>query len=138
MNLIRDRFDRLLVNGKTLREIARRPEMTVHDITSLLDRSFDVRLIERVITEARYDGYIARQRAEIKRQSQTEGRSIPDWVDFESIAGLRAEAAQVLAKFRPTTMGQAGRLSGVNPADLTLLAVAIRRGRPTRQRARAG
>ncbi len=128
LDVIRDRFDRLLVNGKTLREIARRPETTVHDITSLLDNSFDVRLIERVITEARYDGYIARQRAEIKRQSQAEGRSIPDWVDFESIAGLRNEAAQVMAKFRPSTMGQAARLSGVNPADLTLLAVALRRG----------
>ena len=128
LNLIRDRFERFLVNGRTLREVARRPETTVHDITSLLDNSFDARLIERVITEARYDGYIARQRAEIKRQSQAEGRSIPDWLDFESIAGLRAEAAQVLAKFRPSTMGQAARLAGVNPADLTLVAVALRRG----------
>ncbi len=128
LNLIRDRFDRLLVDGKTLREIARRPETTGFEVAAHLEYAFDARLIERVITEARYDGYIARQRAEIKRQSKAEGRSIPNWVEFESIAGLRNEAAQVMAKFRPTTMGQAGRLSGVNPADLTLLAVAIRRG----------
>ena len=128
LNSIRVRFDRLLVNGKTLRDIARRPETTASEVAAQLDHAFDNQLIERVITEARYSGYITRQRAEIKRQSQAEGRAIPDWVEFESIAGLRAEAAQVLTKFRPTTMGQAARLAGVNPADLTLLAVALRRG----------
>ena len=131
LGMIRDRFDSTsggLVDGKTLREIARRPEISTNQITARLDHSFDSRLVERVITEARYDGYIVRQRAEIKRQVQAEGRSIPAWVDFQSILGLRAEAAQVLARFRPRTMGQAARLAGVNPADVTLLAVATRRG----------
>lgn len=131
LGMIRDRFDSTsggLVDGKTLREIARRPEISTNQITARLDHSFDSRLVERVITEARYDGYIVRQRAEIKRQVQAEGRAIPAWIDFESIPGLRAEAAQVLARFRPRTMGQAARLAGVNPADVTLLAVAIRRG----------
>ncbi len=131
LGMIRDRFDSAsagLVEGKTLREIARRPEISTNQITARLDRSFDSRLVERVITEARYDGYIVRQRAEIKRQVQAEGRASPAWIDFQSIPGLRAEAAQVLARFRPRTMGQAARLAGVNPADVTLLAVAIRRG----------
>ncbi len=81
---------------------------------------------------------MVRQRAEIKRQSGAERRRIPAWLDFATVPGVRAEAADVLSRFRPATMGQASRLAGVNPADLTLLAVAIRRGRPTRQRARAG
>ncbi len=80
------------------------------------------------MTDVRYEGYIARQNAEIKRQSKADGQRIPSWLDFCTIPGLRAEAADVLAKFRPATMGQAGRLAGVTPADLTLLAVTIRRG----------
>ena len=83
------------------------------------------------MTESRYEGYIARHRAEIRRQARAEGQRIPAWLDFDSVTGLRAEAADVLTTFRPATMGQAGRLAGVNPADLTLLAVTIRRG-PTR------
>ena len=78
--------------------------------------------------EARYEGYIARQRAEIRRQREADRRRIPAWVSYGAIPGLRAEAVETLGRFRPETMGQAGRLAGVNPADLTLLAVAIRRG----------
>ena len=117
-----------MVDGKPLREVARRPDVTIDDLLSRLDRSFDRQLVERVMTEARYEGYIARQQAEIKRQSKAEYQPIPSWLDFAAVAGLRAEAADVLARFRPATMGQATRLAGVNPADLTLLAVAIRRG----------
>ena len=53
---------------------------------------------------------------------------MPAWLDFAEVPGLRSEAAEVLSRFRPATLGQASRLSGVNPADLTLVAVAIRRG----------
>ena len=72
--------------------------------------------------------YIARQGAEIRRQARADGQRIPRWLDFRSITGLRSEACDVLSLFRPATMGQAGRLAGVNPADLTLLAVTMRRG----------
>ena len=135
---IRDRFNRPLVGGGKLCDLARRPETTVDQVLGRLAEPFDRVLVERVITETRYEGYVVRQRAEIKRQSGAERRRIPAWLDFTTVPGVRAEAADVLSRFRPATMGQASRLAGVNPADLTLLAVAIRRGRPTRQRARAG
>jgi len=128
LSALRDRFDRLLVEGRTLREVARRPQVTVDEIMSRLDGSVDRRLVERVITEARYEGYIERQRVQIKRQAKADRQRIPAWLDFSVVVGLRAEAAEVLGRFRPATMGQAGRLAGVNPADVTLLAVAIRRG----------
>ena len=80
-------------------------------------------------TDARYAGYVTRQQAEIRRQQRAEDQRLPEWLVFDAIPGLRAEAAEVLARFRPRTMGQAGRLAGVNPADLTLVSVAIRRGR---------
>jgi len=77
--------------------------------------------------DARYDGYIARQQAEIKRQAKAETQQIPMWFEPWTIPGLRSEAAEALKRFRPATMGQANRLSGINPADMTLLAVHLKR-----------
>jgi tRNA uridine 5-carboxymethylaminomethyl modification enzyme len=119
---------RMREGNKSLLEIARRPDVTVDDLAARLDRRFERALVERVVTEARYAGYIARQRAEIKRQNGADARAVPDWLDPHAISGLRAEAAEVLARFRPATFGQATRLPGVNPADITLLAVAVARG----------
>ncbi|MHC5024502.1 MAG: tRNA uridine-5-carboxymethylaminomethyl(34) synthesis enzyme MnmG [Planctomycetota bacterium] len=130
LDRIRDQFDRVLVEGRPLREQARRPRVTLEEIVSRLPESWPRTLVERVMTETRYEGYIARQRAEVRRQSEADGRGIPGWVEYASITGLRAEAAEVLERFRPATMGQAARLAGVNPADLTLVSVSIRRGRP--------
>jgi tRNA uridine 5-carboxymethylaminomethyl modification enzyme len=76
--------------------------------------------------ERRYRPYIERSRAEIRRMGELERRRIPD-LDVSAIQGLRAEAAQALAKFRPATFGQAGRLEGVTPADLTLLSIHAKR-----------
>jgi len=125
---LRRLFDQVMVGGRTLREVARRPEATAEKLARHLDGAYEPRLVDRVVTEAKYEGYIARQRAEIRRQRAADRRQIPAWLDVAGISGLRAEAAEVLGRFRPKTIGQAGRLAGVNPADLTLLAVAIKRG----------
>jgi len=126
---IRDQFDAQFVDGNALRKVARRPDASVEQLLSHLNGDFDAKLVERVMTEAKYDGYIDRQRAEIKRQRDADHRSIPDWLDPMQVSGLRREAAEVLQKFRPATFGQAARLSGINPADMTLLAVAIEKAR---------
>jgi tRNA uridine 5-carboxymethylaminomethyl modification enzyme len=133
LQTIRDRFDRIFVDGKSLREFARRPETTAHDIASRLDRPFDIALIDRVMTEARYDGYIIRQHAEIKRQALADSQRIPQWLNIDSIDGLRRETAETLKRFRPATMGQASRLAGVTPADLTLLSVVIQKFKAQRK-----
>ena len=78
--------------------------------------------------ERSYEAYIVRQRGEVKRQADAEHKPIPESTDFAAMTGLRAEARQALARFRPATLGQAGRLEGITPADLTLLAVLVRRG----------
>ena len=129
---IRDRFDGQLVDGRTLREHARQQQTTAEQLLGYLGEPFETSLVERVMTEARYEGYVLRQRAEIKRQASAESRRIPDWLDLGAVSGLRSEAADVLSRFRPATMGQASRLAGVNPADLTLVAVAISRGQTAR------
>ncbi len=138
LDSIRDRFDERLAGGRAIRDLARRPQTTVEQVLGHLGEPFAPALVERVITESRYEGYVTRQRAEIKRQSGAERRRIPAWLDFAAVPGVRSEAADVLSRFRPATMGQASRLAGVNPADLTLLAVAMRRGRPRTEATQAG
>jgi len=130
LDAIRERFERVLVHGRSLREIARRPETSVQEIAGLLgDAKLDHDLVERVITESRYDGYITRQRAEVRRQREADSQRIPNWLEPHAVTGLRRETVETLARFRPQTIGQASRLAGVTPADITLLAVHIRRGR---------
>ena len=71
----------------------------------------------------KYEGYIKRQRAEVERQARLEAKKLPDDIDYKSIKGLRLEAAQKLDKIRPASVGQASRISGVNPADITVLLI---------------
>lgn len=84
--------------------------------------------------DRRYEGYLARVRADIARQREHEHRALPEGVPFESFSHLRAEARQALTRFRPSTFGQASRLEGITPADMTLLGVLVERwkraGRP--------
>jgi tRNA uridine 5-carboxymethylaminomethyl modification enzyme len=80
-----------------------------------------------VYAERRYEPYLVRQRAEVRRQAELEHRRIPDGVDYASMANMRSEARAALARFRPRTFGQALRLEGVTPADLTLLSVLVAR-----------
>ena len=88
-------------------------------------------------TEARYGGYLERQEREVARTQRMEQHPVPDDLDVARITGLRLEARQVLARVRPHTVGQASRLAGVNPADIAVLLVAIRRHEQQRAAARA-
>jgi tRNA uridine 5-carboxymethylaminomethyl modification enzyme len=80
-----------------------------------------------VYADRRYEPYLVRQRAEIKRQAELEHRRLPENAPYESFHQMRTEARQALVRFRPATFGQAGRLEGITPADLTLLAVLVGR-----------
>ena len=71
----------------------------------------------------KYEGYIKRQRREVERQARLEAKKLPEDIDYKSIKGLRLEAAQKLDKTRPLTIGQASRISGVNPADVSVLLI---------------
>jgi tRNA uridine 5-carboxymethylaminomethyl modification enzyme len=86
-------------------------------------------LVDRAVTELRYEGYIVRQHAEVKRHAESERSPIPAAIDPDAINGLGAEAREALRKFRPATLGQAGRLAGISPADVGLIAIAVKRWR---------
>ena len=105
---------------------AKKSDFPIAEIQEELSE-FPPRLVHRVVSDIRYEGYIKRQHAEVKRQAKTENRKIPEGLCPKSIAGLRNEAVETLETFRPTTLGQASRLAGVTPADITLISIAIER-----------
>ncbi|MBG84228.1 MAG: tRNA uridine-5-carboxymethylaminomethyl(34) synthesis enzyme MnmG [Phycisphaerae bacterium] len=115
--------------GRTLRDCMRRPEMTAREVLNLLTSEHDVALVDRVMIDARYEGYVQRQRAEISRRGDMDRRRIRDPQAMALTSGLRAEAAEAIQRFQPSTLGQAARLAGVTPADVTLLAVALHKSR---------
>jgi len=82
--------------------------------------------------DRRYEPYIVRQQAEIKRRSELERKTLPGWIDYNAFEALRTEAKQALTRFRPETFGQASRLEGMTPSDITLLSVLVQRARAER------
>ncbi len=123
-------LERPLARDVSLYDLLRRPGVTLADMTDLPDLETpalpaDVAL--QLETEARYSGYVERQQAEIERQRQHEEMPIPDDFDYAAVPGLSAEARQKLARHRPATLGQAGRIAGVTPAAVSLLLIRLRR-----------
>ena len=114
------------IEERKLSQLAKRSDTTIKELQLKLPE-FDPRLVHRVVSDIRYAGYVVRQQAEIKRQAKSEGRKIPPQLDPSVINGLRNEAVDVLQEFKPVTLGQASRLAGITPADITLISIAIKR-----------
>ena len=110
-------------SGVSLGDLLRRPQITYADLTPIDLRRPDLsdEVIKTVETDVKYAGYIKRELAEVERQKQLENKFIPEDMDYRKIKGLRLEAGQKLAQFRPATVGQASRISGVSPADVSVL-----------------
>jgi tRNA uridine 5-carboxymethylaminomethyl modification enzyme len=83
---------------------------------------------EQVEIQAKYEGYIERQREEVERRAAMESRALPAALDYRDVKGLSAEVQQKLNRHRPETIGQASRISGVTPAAISLLLVHLKRG----------
>jgi tRNA uridine 5-carboxymethylaminomethyl modification enzyme len=111
-------------------ELLARPAVRYGQLSAALDLPAAPAAVAALVeVECKYGGYIARQQREVERLRKMEGRPIPDAIDYDALPGLRNEARQVLKRFRPATLGQAGRLAGINPADVTILLFAIERQR---------
>ncbi|MEY4104141.1 MAG: tRNA uridine 5-carboxymethylaminomethyl modification enzyme MnmG, partial [Planctomycetota bacterium] len=128
LSALRTRLDARTGSGRALRPIALEPSTSDEAFAAALGID-DVALAGKAMTEVRYEGYITRMHAEIRRAQDHERVSVPTDLDPGVVTGLRGEAVEVLRKFRPATLGQAGRLAGINPADVSLLAIAIKRHR---------
>jgi tRNA uridine 5-carboxymethylaminomethyl modification enzyme len=114
-----------LNDGVNALQFLRRPEVTYELISALIPSNLPLapEAVKQVTIEAKYAGYIEKQRREVERVKRLEARPIPGDFDYEAPAGLSNEAREKLKRFRPATVGQASRLSGVNPTDISILLV---------------
>jgi tRNA uridine 5-carboxymethylaminomethyl modification enzyme len=88
-----------------------------------LKKEFHVELWPLIETELKYEGHLQRQQVQVERMTRHEGKRIPADLDYSSIRGLKKEAQVNFTRIRPATLGQAGRISGITPADVAILAV---------------
>ncbi|MFQ5614713.1 MAG: tRNA uridine-5-carboxymethylaminomethyl(34) synthesis enzyme MnmG [Anaerolineae bacterium] len=121
-----------LRDGVNALQFLRRPEVSYEIVEALTPPGAPLagEVTEQVTIEAKYEGYIAKQQKQVERMQRLESRPIPPSFDFEAITGLRAEARQKLTHFRPATVGQATRIAGVNPADISILLIHLERAAP--------
>jgi tRNA uridine 5-carboxymethylaminomethyl modification enzyme len=121
------------VAGETLQQILRRPPTTWDELVAVhppLGELGDVAgagAVEQVTIEAKYGGYIARQAEQVERFRRLEHKPLPPDLDYDAVPQLRAEAREKFRRVRPHSLGQAGRISGVNPADVATLLVYLKR-----------
>jgi len=111
---------------RSVYELLRRPENHYADLVA--EPTCDRLVAEQVEIQAKYEGYIERQRDEVARRAAMESRALPPGLDYRQVKGLSAEVQQKLDRHRPETIGQASRISGVTPAALSLLLVHLKRG----------
>ena len=114
-----------LTSGTTLAELIRRPELSYEKLAPVdakrPDLPYDVQ--EQVDINIKYDGYIRRQMRQVEQFKKLENKRIPEEIDYDEIQSLRIEARQKLKQIRPASIGQASRISGVSPADVSVLLV---------------
>ena len=118
-----------LNSGTTLAELIRRPELSYEKLESLdkmhpqLPEGLKNEILEQVNINIKYDGYIKRQKKQVEQFKKLENKKIPENIDYDAVKSLRIEAVQKLKEYRPVSIGQASRISGVSPADISVLLV---------------
>ena len=115
----------LLKNGVTLAELVKRPELSYEALGEIDEGrpSLPPAVREQVEIDLKYEGYLKRQESQVRQFKKLEGKRLPEDFDYEAIKGLRKEAMQKLNQLRPVNIGQASRISGVSPADISVLLV---------------
>ena len=122
-----ERLKKTFDGAVSLEQLLKRNEMSYeklpqarHDLPAMVRQQVEIIV--------KYSGYIERQEDEVARFRQMEDKQIPDWLEYENISGLRNESRQKLADHRPATLGQASRISGISPSDVSLIMVQMKRG----------
>ena len=118
-----------LKDGVSLYDLLKRPEVDVSDLTCYLENSYSPLVLQQVSISSKYEGYINKAMAEAKKLENLENKKIPSDIDYDAMHNLASEAKQKLKEVRPLTLGQAIRISGVNPADISILSMYMKRGK---------
>ena len=116
-----------LKDGISLYDFLKRPEITLENIKHFIKLDYTKEELEQVEINAKYEGYIKKSNKEAEKMLSLEEKKIPEDINYDTIPNLASEARQKLREVRPTTIGQASRISGVNPADISILMVYLRR-----------
>ena len=117
-----------LKDGITLYELLKRPEININHIEHFIEIPYSDEVKEQVEINIRYSGYIEKSTKEAEKMLSLEEKLIPEDIDYSKIPNIASEAREKLEKIRPTSLGQASRISGVNPADISILMVYLRKG----------
>ncbi|MGM7557574.1 tRNA uridine-5-carboxymethylaminomethyl(34) synthesis enzyme MnmG [Aerococcus christensenii] len=122
---LKEKDSALLQDGILAADLLRRPELSIEDIWqfSQPDGDYDRRIKEEVAIQIKYAGYIEKAEKQVMRLRKMEGKLIPETIDYDKVEGLATEAKDRLKKIQPRTLAQASRVSGVNPADISILAI---------------
>ncbi len=116
----------ILSAGMSLYELLKRPEIDVTSLTKYLSNEYDKAVLEQIALEAKYEGYIKKSLIDVRKMEKAEKTKIPENFDYDSLHNLASEAKQKLKEVRPDTIGQAQRISGVNPADISILTMYLK------------
>ncbi len=113
------------INSSSLYDLLKRKDIRYSDIARYdkIDTAMDKEVIEQIEISAKYEGYIAKQQKQIDEFKKMEKQLIPKDIDYDKLDNLRVEARQKLSAIRPINIGQAGRISGVSPADVSILMI---------------
>lgn len=130
-SLLKAKGSSLIEQSVPLAELALRPEITLADLTPFVPALLALKAeeLQTLETEIKYKGYVDKQKQQVKAMQRLESTRIPVDIDYQSIASLSAEATEKLNRFRPQTLGQASRISGVSPADVSILSIQIKQGK---------
>ena len=113
----------------SLYDLLKRPEVTINKLAKYIEKEYDSKVLEEAEIMIKYEGYIKKEEKEAEKMLEYENILIPDYIDFEKMPNLATEARQKLMKVKPTSVGQAMRISGVNPADISILMINLKRGK---------
>jgi tRNA uridine 5-carboxymethylaminomethyl modification enzyme len=133
-DLIREHGGSELKDGIRASDLLKRPEMTYDHIEALTpsEISLDHDVKEQVEIQLKYEGYIEKSLQQVDRLKKMENKKIPENIDYDAITGIATEAKQKLKKIKPLSIAQASRISGVNPADISILLVYLEQGKIAR------
>ena len=118
-----------LKDGMSLYDFLKRPEIKINDLEHFVDMPYSKEVKEQVEINIKYEGYIKKSNKEAEKMLSLEEKNIPETIDYDKVPNLASEARQKLSEIKPTTLGQATRISGVNPADISILMVYLRRNK---------
>ena len=115
------------ITTESFYDLLKRPEITIKFLENFTEIPFTDDTLEEIEIMLKYEGYIKKTYKEVEKMKKLEEKQIPEDIDYNKVSNLASEARQKLAKVRPISLGQAARISGVNPSDLSILSIYLKK-----------